>query len=76
MTLVHRRNEFRGALDSVEKVQAFKNSGKIKLITPGEVAKLHGEKDLTAVDIKTDESLIKHQCDAFIPLFDWRQSSG
>lgn len=69
VTLVHRRNEFRGALDSVEKVQALKNSGKIKLITPGEVVKLHGEKDLTAVDIKTDDSLSKYRCDAFIPLF-------
>src|SRR5690606_33180032 len=28
VTLVHRRNEFRGALDSVEKVQELKNLGK------------------------------------------------
>ena len=37
VTLIHRRNEFRGALDSVEKVQELKNAGKIKMITPGEV---------------------------------------
>ena len=37
VTLVHRRNEFRGALDSVEKVQELKNAGKIKLVTPAEV---------------------------------------
>ena len=37
VTLVHRRNEFRGALDSVEKVQELKNLGKINLITPAEV---------------------------------------
>ncbi|HBY68007.1 MAG TPA: ferredoxin--NADP(+) reductase, partial [Flavobacteriaceae bacterium] len=37
VTLVHRRNEFRGALDSVEKVQELKNLGKIELITPAEV---------------------------------------
>ena len=29
VTLVHRRNEFRGALDSVDKVQELKNAGKI-----------------------------------------------
>jgi thioredoxin reductase (NADPH) len=28
VTLIHRRNEFRGALDSVEKVQELKDSGK------------------------------------------------
>ena len=27
VTLIHRRNEFRGALDSVEKVQELKNEG-------------------------------------------------
>ena len=32
VTLVHRRNEFRGALDSVEKVQELKNSGKIQYL--------------------------------------------
>ena len=31
VTLVHRRNEFRGALDSVEKVKELKNQGKIKV---------------------------------------------
>jgi thioredoxin reductase (NADPH) len=33
VTLIHRRNEFRGALDSVEKVQELKDLGKIRLIT-------------------------------------------
>jgi thioredoxin reductase (NADPH) len=28
VTLIHRRNEFRGALDSVEKVQELKDLGK------------------------------------------------
>ena len=37
VTLIHRRNEFRGALDSVEKVQELKNLGKIRMITPAEV---------------------------------------
>jgi thioredoxin reductase (NADPH) len=32
VTLIHRRNEFRGALDSVE-VQELKDLGKIRLIT-------------------------------------------
>ena len=69
VTLIHRRNEFRGALDSVEKVQELKNSGKIQLITPAEVIGLQGDSKLEAVVVqKEDEELIV-TCDHFIPLF-------
>ena len=46
ITLIHRRHEFRGALDSVEKVRELKQLGKINLITPAEVTALHGNKKL------------------------------
>lgn len=71
VTLVHRRNEFRGALDSVEKVQQLKNEGKINLITPGEVVALHGTDQLEKVTVKntdTDQD-IDVEVDYFIPLF-------
>ena len=70
LTLIHRRNEFRGALDSVEKVQELKNKNKIKLITPSEVVSLIGDKKLEAVEIKVgdSENLIL-DVDHFIPLF-------
>lgn len=70
VTLVHRRNEFRGALDSVEKVQELKNQGKIKLITPGEVVGLNGAERLESVDIEDDKGAHrKVETDYFIPLF-------
>ncbi len=70
ITLIHRRSEFRGALDSVEKVLNLNDSGKIKLITQAEVVKLHGENQLTALDVKHDvEGIISVNCDHFIPLF-------
>lgn len=69
VTLVHRRNEFRGALDSVEKVQELKNQGKIRLITPGEVVGLEGEGALSALRVQAEQGLITLDCDAFIPLF-------
>lgn len=69
VTLVHRRNEFRGALDSVEKVQELKNQGKISLVTPGEVVGLVGEGSLSAVQVQTERDLMTLKCDAFIPLF-------
>lgn len=71
VTLVHRRNEFRGALDSVEKVQELKNMGKIKLITLAEIVGVHGADRLTAVDIAIagHKEVITQEVDAFIPLF-------
>ena len=69
VTLVHRRNEFRGALDSVEKVQELKDKAKIQLITPGEVVGIVGEQKLTGVTIKQTDSVFEKPCDHFIPLF-------
>lgn len=69
VTLVHRRNEFRGALDSVEKVQQMKNQGKIKLITPAEVTALHGEAHLEAISITKEGQTTQYKTDFFIPLF-------
>lgn len=70
VTLVHRRNEFRGALDSVDKVQELKDAGKINLITPAEVKEIHGEGHVSSVSIiKNKEEKITLECDHFIPLF-------
>ena len=69
VTLVHRRNEFRGALDSVEKVRDLKNQNKINLITPAEITKLQGDKKLESVIIKKDEKDTEYITDHFIPLF-------
>lgn len=70
--LVHRRNEFRGALDSVEKVQLLKNEGRIKLITPAEIVALNGSDKLESVVVrKTTEGAqdMTLEVDNFIPLF-------
>ncbi|MHC5354415.1 NAD(P)/FAD-dependent oxidoreductase [Myroides sp. LJL115] len=67
--LVHRRNEFRGALDSVEKVQELKNAGKINLITPAEVVDLLGEDHLNGIVVEKEGERTTIECDHFIPLF-------
>ncbi|MFK2818739.1 NAD(P)/FAD-dependent oxidoreductase [Flavobacteriaceae sp. LMIT009] len=72
VTLIHRRNEFRGALDSVEKVQELKDAGKINLITPAEVIGLIGDNKLSGVVVKQSQHIEKEfivECDNFIPLF-------
>lgn len=72
VSLVHRRNDFRGALDSVEKVSELSKLGKINLITEAEVVDLIGEENLEAVLIQHNgESSTKEtkETDGFIPLF-------
>ena len=70
VTLVHRRNEFRGALDSVDKVQELKNLGKINLITPAEIKGILGAGKVTGVAVeKKGEAPFIVDADHFIPLF-------
>ena len=69
VTLIHRRNEFRGAQDSVEKVQRLKDQNKIQVISPAEVTALAGNSHLTAVTISHQENEGQLDVDYFIPLF-------
>lgn len=69
VTLIHRRNEFRGALDSVEKVQKLKNEGKINLITPAEVIEIQGKDRVEAIVLDKNGEQQVLSTDFFIPLF-------
>jgi thioredoxin reductase (NADPH) len=74
VTLIHRRNEFRGHLDSVEKVQELKNAGKINLVTPAEVIGVLGADKVTGIVVKESDDIhldkeYELECDHFIPLF-------
>jgi thioredoxin reductase (NADPH) len=70
VTLVHRRKEFRGALDSVDKVQALSESGKINLLTEAQVIGLKGNGVLNEVVINHKErGEIHRPTDHFVPLF-------
>jgi thioredoxin reductase (NADPH) len=72
VTLVHRRNEFRGALESVDRVRELKDIGKIKLITPAEIVNVYGNEQLESVSIRMNnnpEEDFELDTDYFIPLF-------
>ncbi len=69
VTLVHRRNEFRGALDSVDKVIELKKLGKINLITPAEITGVNGEGKVESIVIEKDGESFVMETDYFIPLF-------
>jgi thioredoxin reductase (NADPH) len=72
VTLVHRRNEFRGALESVDRVKELKDMGKIKLITPAEIVDVRGNGHIDSVIIRKNnnpEEDFSLETDYFIPLF-------
>ncbi|MEM1260138.1 MAG: NAD(P)/FAD-dependent oxidoreductase [Bacteroidota bacterium] len=72
VSLVHRRNEFRGALDSVEKAGELAKRGKIKLYTPAEIVSISGNGTLDSVKIQfnsEDKKILDVTTDYFIPLF-------
>ncbi len=72
VSLVHRRHEFRGALDSVEKASELAKLGKIKLFTEAEVTGLFGDDHLKSVLIKFNDCTkedVYIEADNFIPLF-------
>ena len=72
--LVHRRTEFRGHLDSVQKVINLVDEKKITLITEAEVVGLQGNGKLESVDIAIKkegepDKIIHQSADHFVPLF-------
>ena len=70
ITLVHRREGFRGAPDSVEKVMEMASSGKIDLVTNAQVTGLSGNGHLNQVTIKQKNADDIHkETDHFVPLF-------
>ena len=67
--LIHRRNEFRGANESVASVQKLKDLGKIDVITPAQVSKLNGNNKLESIMVEVGGMENKIETDYFIPLF-------
>ncbi len=70
ITLIHRRTEFRGALDSVEKVQHLVEKSRVRLITNAQITGLQGNGKLESVTILHDtEGESQLPVDHFVPLF-------
>ena len=70
VTLIHRRKEFRGHLDSVQKVMDLAAAGKVRLVTDSEVVEVHGEERLSGLSYKhKTEGLVRLETDHWVPLF-------
>ncbi len=70
LTLVHRRDDFRGAPDSVNKMRALVAAGAMDLKI-GQVTLLEGgDGQLTAASVKgNDGAVTRIECDAMLPFF-------
>lgn len=70
LTLVHRRDDFRAAPDTVQKMRALVSEGKMQLLI-GQVSQLHGDDgELRAITVKgTDGALQDVACNRLLPFF-------
>ena len=70
VTLVHRRNEFRGAENSSEIVKKLEKEKKIKLKIPFQINSIEGKDKLTAITVKDDNDKIeKIEVDCLLGFF-------
>ena len=60
VNLIHRRDEFRGAQSTVDKVHELAKSEKINIFTKYQLSKANGSNQLESIDIKHDEGEIKN----------------
>ena len=60
VNLIHRRDEFRGAQATVDRVNGLVNSGKIKLFTKYQLSNANGSERLESIDINHDDGQIKN----------------
>ena len=69
LTLVHRRDDFRGAPHSVEQMRALVAEKKITLVI-GQMGSLEGDNGvLSAVTIKTKDGEVRYPCNRLLPFF-------
>ena len=59
VNLVHRRDDFRGAQSTVNKVHELAKEGKINLFTKYQMTSIKGTKQLESIDIKNDDKETK-----------------
>jgi len=59
VTLIHRRNEFRGAEYSSQVVKKLKKEGKLKIKTPFQINSIEGDNKIKAITIKNEDGKIE-----------------
>ena len=59
ITLIHRRNEFRGAQHTLSEIKKLEKKGKISIKTPCQIESLDNEKKLKSITIKFDNGKLE-----------------
>ena len=59
VTLVHRRNEFRGAEHSATIVKKLEKEGKLKIKTPYQINSIEGNNEIKGITIKDEEGKVE-----------------
>ena len=60
VNLIHRREDFRGAQSTVDKVHELAKSGTINIYTKYQIANVSGKNSLDSIDIKNEDGEIKN----------------
>ena len=55
VTLIHRRDEFRGAKHTADEIRKLEKSGKLKIKTKYQLFSIQGDKNLKSITVKSDE---------------------
>ena len=70
ITLIHRRNEFRGAPHKLSEIKKLEDEGKISIKTPCQLESITGEKKIESITIKfEDEKTEKIKTDIVLSFF-------
>jgi len=77
ISVVHRREKFRAAPGSAEKLKALAGAGRIDIVTPYQLAGLDGDEALKAVIVKDlDGNTRSLEADALLPFYGLSQNLG
>jgi len=59
ITLIHRRDEFRGAPHTLSEIKKLENEGKISIKTPCQLESIEGDENIKSISIKFDDGKIE-----------------
>ena len=78
VSLVHRRDQFRGAFKTEQEMRDLVKSGKVSLFTPHLINEIVGDKKVTSVKLKNFETLeiSEHSADELLFLFGLNKKLG
>jgi thioredoxin reductase len=78
IALIHRRDRFRALESSVNEAKALEEEGRVRILTPYEVRKIHGDGEIEAVTVENTVSSEFEQveCDALITLLGFHSHLG